>query len=334
MSSPLPTPSPSSHPSVHALCTSSRKGEPKTPVSSAVLVANHGIEGDVHAGQWHRQVSLLALEDIDNMRRKGLPDLKDGDFGENIVLSGLDLSGLGLGSVIRIGDTVELSITQIGKVCHSRCAIYDKTGDCIMPRLGLFARVTVGGRASTGDRATIDRTVDREVHQCVVLTVSDRCSRGETDDTAGPSVARLLKKELSAHVYCTEIVPDERQQIEAKLKHYCDGHGINLVLAVGGTGFAPRDATPEAVASIIERPTPGLDEAMRAESMKKTPHAMLSRAVSGIRGSTLAISLPGSERAATENLAAVLPALDHGLRKLRGDAEDCGRPTHEHLTRN
>ena len=98
------------------------------------------------------------------------------------------------------------------------------------------------------------------------------------------------------------------------------------MLAVGGTGFAPRDVTPEAVAAVIERRTPGLDEAMRRASSEKTPHAMLSRAVSGIRGSTLIVSLPGSERAATENLDAILPALGHGLAKLRGDPGDCGRP--------
>ena len=115
-------------------------------------------------------------------------------------------------------------------------------------------------------------------------------------------------------------------QIAARLEHYCDGHSIDLVVTVGGTGFAPRDVTPEAVAAVIKRPTPGLDEAMRRASMEKTSHAMLSRAVSGIRGSTLILSLPGSERGAVENLDAVLPALGHGLAKLRGDPADCGRP--------
>ena len=101
------------------------------------------------------------------------------------------------------------------------------------------------------------------------------------------------------------------------------------MLVVGGTGFSPRDVTPEAIAAVMERPTPGLDEAMRSASLLKTPHAMLSRAISGIRNSTLLISLPGSERAAVENLEAVLPALGHGLEKLRGDPSDCGRPAEE-----
>ena len=114
-----------------------------------------------------------------------------------------------------------------------------------------------------------------------------------------------------------------------RLEHYCDGHSIDLVVTVGGTGFAPRDVTPEAVSGVAERLTPGLDEAMRLASLRKTPHAMLSRGVSAIRASTLIVSVPGSERSSTENLEAVLPALGHGLAKLRGDPSDCGRDAPE-----
>jgi molybdenum cofactor synthesis domain-containing protein len=157
--------------------------------------------------------------------------------------------------------------------------------------------------------------------------MSDRCARNEAKDTAGPAVARRAEgNELRAHVYAAEILPDDRALIEDRLRHYCDGHSIDLVLTVGGTGFSPRDVTPEATRAVVERLAPGLDEAMRAASMKQTPHAMLSRGVSGIRGSTLIVNLPGSERAAVENLAAILPALRHGIAKLRGDPADCGRP--------
>jgi molybdopterin adenylyltransferase len=217
-------------------------------------------------------------------------------------------------------------VTQIGKVCHTRCAIFHQTGDCIMPRLGLFARVLAGGLVCNGDPVDILEVVPREVYQAVVLTISDRCSRGEATDTAGPAVAGRLADVLRAHIYTTRIIPDEQPQIEAALRHFADGHSIDLVLAVGGTGFAPRDVTPEAVAAVVQRPTPGLDEAMRRASAGRTPHAVLSRAFSGIRGGTLIVSLPGSERAAVENLDAILPALGHGLAKLRGDPSDCGRP--------
>ncbi len=311
---------------IEAICISRAKGERKTPVEVARLVANHGIEGDAHAGPWHRQVSILEAGAVDGMRAKGLPDLKAGDFAENLVLSGIELGEIGLGSRLKIGPDAELTITQIGKTCHSRCAIYDQTGDCIMPRLGLFARVLAGGSIRPGGAVSVVARVPRETIQAVVLTISDRCSRGEAVDTAGPAVTARLRDALGAHVYATGIVPDEQVVIEERLRHYSDGHSIDLVLAVGGTGFAPRDVTPEAVAAVIERPTPGLDEAMRAASTPKTPYAMLSRARSGIRSSTLIVSLPGSERAAVENLDAILPALDHGLRKLRGDPSDCGRP--------
>lgn len=307
-----------------AICISDRKGILKTEVPQADLVVEHGIEGDAHAGPWHRQVSFLDERDVQTMRDKGLAGLKPGAFGENIVLEGVDLAALGLGSRLRIGSDAELSLTQIGKVCHSHCAIYETTGDCIMPRLGVFARVTKAGRIAKGDAVEVLEVVPRSAFQAVVLTVSDRCSRGETVDETGPAVAQALA-DAGLHVYKVEIAPDDVDQIAERLKHYCSGHSIDLVLAAGGTGFAPRDVTPEATRQVVERLTPGLDEAMRAASMAKTPHAMLSRAVSGIRGATLIVNLPGSVRGATENLAAILPALAHGLEKLRGDPSDCGR---------
>ena len=127
-------------PRIEALCVSEKKGERKHPVDSAVFLEKLGIEGDAHAGKWHRQVSLLSLEDIETVRSNGLPDIKPGDFAENVITSGLDINSFGLGTRLRLGRDVVLSITQIGKVCHSPCKIYRLTGDCIMPRVGLFAR--------------------------------------------------------------------------------------------------------------------------------------------------------------------------------------------------
>ncbi len=309
---------------VEAICTAAAKGGKKLPQAAVRFAANHGIEGDAHAGPWHRQVSVLAAEDIAEMRQRALPGLKAGDFAENLVLSGVGLGALGLGSRLRLGGEVELRVTQLGKQCHRRCVIYKQTGDCIMPRLGLFARVVRAGTVTVGDSVEVIECVPRGMFQTVILTVSDRCSRGEKTDTAGPAVARLLQSGICAHIYTTEIIPDDGGRIAERLRHYSDGHSIDLVLAVGGTGFAARDVTPEAVREVIERPTPGLDEAMRRASLEKTPAAMLSRAVSGIRNSTLIVSLPGSERGAVENLQAILAALGQGLAKLRGDPSDCG----------
>lgn len=317
---------------VEHLCISHRKGIRKHAVERTVFQPNYGIEGDAHAGPGHRQVSILADDDIETIRQKGLPDLPPGAFAENVVVSGIDLTAVGLGTRIRLGKDVVLSVTQIGKECHSRCHIYHQTGDCIMPRHGLFLRVETGGEVNIGDAVNFEQIVPRERYQAVVLTISDRCSRGETIDTAGPKTAERLEAGIGAHIYRIEIIPDERDRIANRLKHYADGHSIDLILTVGGTGFAPRDVTPEATRDVVERFTPGLDEAMRAASARKTTQGWLSRGVSGIRRSTLIINLPGSERAAVENLEVILDALDHGLRKLRGDPSDCGRPAPARIT--
>ena len=135
---------------VHAISVSDRKGVRKDNVPSAVLRVDHGIEDDAHAGQWHRQVSLLALESIDKMTAAGL-EVGPGDFAENITTKGIDIASLPVGTRLTLGDEVLLEITQIGKECHERCAIYYQAGDCVMPREGIFARVLTGGTVRAGD---------------------------------------------------------------------------------------------------------------------------------------------------------------------------------------
>ena len=134
-----------------AISISKKKGIPKTNVQSARLIENHGIEGDIHAGNWHRQVSFLALESIDKMREKGLPNLRPGAFAENITTEFLELPNLEVGTRIKLGKEAILEITQIGKECHSKCAIFSKVGDCVMPREGIFAKVIKGGNISVND---------------------------------------------------------------------------------------------------------------------------------------------------------------------------------------
>jgi MOSC domain-containing protein YiiM len=133
---------------VVSVCISEKKGERKTPVSSVHLIENHGIAGDAHAGDWHRQVSLLAMESIAKMQALGL-NVDSGDFAENITTRGIDLLSLPIGSRISVGETI-LEITQIGKECHTRCAIYYQAGDCVMPKEGIFARVIRGGDVGPG----------------------------------------------------------------------------------------------------------------------------------------------------------------------------------------
>ena len=164
------------------------------------------------------------------------------------------------------------------------------------------------------------------MYHAAVLTVSDRSFRGERPDEGGPLVAELLK-DGGYEVTVTAIVPDEQAQIEEKLCQIADSGEIQLLVTTGGTGFAPRDVTPEATLAVCDRLTPGIPEAMRYASMQVTNRAMLSRAQAGIRKGTLIINLPGSPKAAKENLEAVLPAIGHGLEMLSGRPADCAKLT-------
>ena len=159
-------------------------------------------------------------------------------------------------------------------------------------------------------------------YTAAVLTISDKGSRGERVDTSGPAVCAILKENGWDVVY-TAILPDASEEIKAALVACADEKKVNLVLTTGGTGFSPRDVAPEATAAVCARMVPGIPEAMRAASLAVTPRAMLSRAAAGIRGGTLIVNLPGSPKAARENLEAVLPALEHGLKMLLGGPADC-----------
>lgn len=156
-----------------------------------------------------------------------------------------------------------------------------------------------------------------------VVTVSDRCSRGERDDLSGPVLSEMLAD--TAQVISYTIVPDERADIERVLIDLCDNMKCDVVFTTGGTGFAPRDVTPEATKAVCEKDVPGIPEAIRAKSLEITPRAMLSRATAGIRGKTLIINLPGSPKAVRESLEVVLPVLGHAVETLSGETISCGR---------
>ena len=312
---------------VKAVCVSRIRGVQKSVVESANLKIGWGIEGDAHGGDWHRQVSMLPYEKIQNFNDLGA-GVSLGDFGENLVIDGIDFSNLAVGCRLKCGDCI-LEITQLGKECHSHCEIYHKMGDCIMPREGVFARVVQGGIISIGDVIFIDSmyliesvsTVKQR--QAAILVLSDTASRGDREDKSGSVIFEILK-DSDYKVVDKILLPDEQNQIEDALIHLADKRQVDLILTTGGTGFSQRDVTPEATLAIGERIAPGIAEAIRAYSMTITKNAMLSRGASVIRKRTLIINLPGSPKAASECLKFVLPHLEHGIDILRNTVKECG----------
>lgn len=307
---------------VLAVCTSAEKGVQKRDVHSAHFTPEWGIDGDAHAGKWHRQVSLLSADKIEAFRAKGA-EVVYGDFGENLVVSGFDFRSLPVGTLLRCGEVL-LEMTQIGKECHSHCAIYKTMGDCIMPREGVFARVLEGGTITVGDEMSIMERTSPLPYQAAVITLSDKGAAGEREDKSGPAIV----EELEAHGY--EVVEklllaDGVGPLKAQLIRLCDQRQLDLILTTGGTGFTPRDQTPEATLAVADRTAPGIAEAIRADSMKYTKRAMFSRGVSVIRGKTLIINLPGSPKAVHESMEVFLDELPHALDMLRNTVHDCAR---------
>ncbi|HML79913.1 molybdopterin adenylyltransferase [Geobacter sulfurreducens] len=162
--------------------------------------------------------------------------------------------------------------------------------------------------------------------KAAILTLSDKGSRGERADASGPALVAWLA-ERGVETVRTEIIPDEADLISARLAAWADAEDVDLILTTGGTGVSPRDVTPDATMTILDRLIPGFGEVMRMRSLQKTPNAMISRAVAGIRGTALIINLPGSPRGAVENLEAVWPAVPHAVEKIQGDTRDCA-PVH------
>ncbi len=307
---------------IQAICISEARGTAKHPVPAAQLSPAWGIVGDAHGGLWHRQVSLLGLEKIEAFRAKGAA-VEFGAFGENLVVDGFDFRSLPVGTLLSAGDVL-LEMTQIGKECHSHCAIYKAVGDCIMPREGVFARVLRGGHIRVGDEMRIVPRTGPRPFQAAVITLSDKGAAGQRRDESGPAIAARLTRE-GYEVVEQLLLADDRAALQKQLIRLADQRQLDLILTTGGTGFSPRDITPEATMAVADRPAPGIAEAIRAASLAVTPRAMLSRAVSAIRGKTLIVNLPGSPKAVAESMEVFLPQMPHALTLLRGEGGDCAR---------
>ena len=267
-------------------------------------------------------MSLLSADKVDEFNARG-GKAEIGAFGENILVSGIDFKSLPVGSILRAGEVV-LKMSQIGKECHSHCQIFHRVGDCIMPREGVFATVEHGGELHAGMELTVEPPPVDAPLRAAVMTLSDKGFAGERVDTSGPRAAQLLS-EAGYDVVEQVLLPDAQKKIERELIRLADSRQIDLIITTGGTGFSLRDVTPEATLAVATRTAPGIAEAIRAESLKITPRAMLSRGASVLRNKTLIVNLPGSTKAVEEGLAVILPQLEHGLRILKGTAHDCAR---------
>ncbi|MCF7973755.1 MAG: MOSC domain-containing protein [Phycisphaerae bacterium] len=296
---------------------SKEKGTIKKPVPE-IMVNLQGIEGDAHAGAWHRQVSLLSQESIDGFSAAGHRSFACGEFAENITTQGIDLLTCGIRDRLTIGP-VELEVSQIGKKCHGDgCAIFREVGACVMPKQGIFARVVSGGQIQAGD--TIEHvSVPLQIR---VMTLSDRAAAGVYEDRSGPRVEAMLAEHFDKshwHANVTrQVIPDEVDQLTCLLKEAVKDQA-DVVLTLGSTGVGPRDIAPDVVLSVCDRVLPGVMEYIRVKYGEAIPSARLSRSVAGVAGKTQIYTLPGSVRAVEQYIEEILKTLEHTVHMLRGD---------------
>lgn len=297
--------------------TAPNKGGKKLPVDSITLVAGYGVAGDCHYGG-QKQVSILSQESIDKGIASGV-ELKPGDFGENLTVIGIDPLSIAIDRRLLVGTDAILQVSEIGKVCSNPCSIGQRLGECIMPKEGIFTKVLQGGKVCPGDAVELTT-----LKVGAVLTSSDRCAAGEREDESGKFLVELLC-DLGIVVADYSILPDDEVQLSDKLKFLSDRCALDLILTTGGTGLSIRDRIPDATMAVLQSPAYGISEAIRHEGMKHTPLACLSRGVSGLRGRTLIVNLPGSRRAVEESSTLLRTIVPHALGIMRSELSDCGK---------
>ena len=295
---------------------SKEKGTVKLPAGLIDLDEN-GIKGDAHSGSWHRQVSLLGEESIKRFSSEAGREISFGEFAENITTRGLELvDTLPLDRLV--SDKAELEITQIGKKCHgSNCSIFREVGNCVMPKEGIFARVIRGGRLKAGDMFSY---IPRRF-KFLVITLSDRASRGEYEDKSGPEINRLLREFFDIRKRGIDIdltvIPDEETRLRdiigrSRFENY------DFIITTGGTGIGTRDITPDVIRPVLDKEIPGIMEMIRMKYGAGKPNALLSRGVAGLMGTTFVYTLPGSVKAVNEYMTEILKTMEHLVYMLNG----------------
>lgn len=288
---------------------STKKGTIKEPVEK-IMLTELGVNGDAHAGEWHRQISLLGIESFERFKEMNKREVKFGEFAENITTQGIELVNTKPGDRF-IGNDIDLEVTQIGKSCHGDgCAIYREVGNCVMPKEGIFCRVIKAGALKAGDELTFIP----KIYKIQVITLSDRASRRVYEDKSGPEVVRLaseffdtLKWQFTIE---STIIPDDEELLKVYLSKAKE-ENYDLLITTGGTGIGNRDITPDVVRQMLDKEIPGIMEMIRVKYGAEKPNALLSRGVAGLMGETFIYTLPGSVKAVKEYMEEITKTLKH-----------------------
>ena len=303
-------------PKVISVNISEKKGTVKHPVKE-ITITRTGVMEDAHAGKWHRQVSLLAVESVEKFSREAKRKINFGEFAENITTQGIELPKCHIFDRFQIGDT-ELELTQIGKECHgTACAIFKEVGNCVMPKEGIFCRVLGTGKIKPGDRIVCVP----KVYRVSIITLSDRASGGIYEDRSGPRIKEILNSFFSAGNQRFEIqnvlIPDDADALEKVLIQH-NNDGSDFIFTTGGTGIGERDITVETVSGLLDKQLPGIMELIRVKYGMEKPNALLSRGVAGTMGKTIVYTLPGSVKAVTEYMSEITKTMEHTVFMLHG----------------
>ncbi len=288
---------------------SKKKGTVKHPIDH-IQLDNMGIVGDAHAGSWHRQVSMLAKESINEFEKLAGRHINNGEFAENITTEGLLLYKVSPLDRF-VSDSIELEVTQIGKECHGdSCAIFREIGNCVMPKEGIFCRVIRQGQLKPGEILRYEPKIFRSL----IVTLSDRASRGEYEDKSGPKLKELLQAFFNKIKWHNDIkmriIPDDAEMLESILKEAKENN-TDFIFTTGGTGIGPKDITPDVVKSMLDKEIPGIMDFIRLKYGQEKPNALISRGVAGIIGRSFIFTLPGSIRAVEEYMNEITKSLMH-----------------------
>jgi len=299
---------------VVSLNISEKKGTVKNPVDKIILDKN-GVVGDAHAGQWNRQVSLLSQESIKKFEKQINRKIGFGEFAENITTQGINLfETLPLDRLV-IGEC-EIEVTQIGKKCHgTSCQIFKTTGDCIMPKEGVFARVVKGGEIIKG----VALQYIPRIFKVLVVTLSDRASKGEYKDISGPilmdEIGKFMQGNNRNHKSDYIVISDDQEKLIDVLYDYAK---YDIIFTTGSTGLGPRDIAPDAILPFIDKEIPGIMDMIRMKYGMEKPKALISRSIAGVKDRTLIYALPGHPKAIKEYTAEIFKTLQHSLYMLHG----------------